>query len=69
MKTNKKEIKNLKGIAKSHYVAYCLMADKYDCGLKLTEYLLPDMIYHKIKFNEAMDKLAELDPDTPKTRL
>jgi hypothetical protein len=69
MKANKKEIENLKGIAKSHYVAYYLMADKYDCGIELTKYLLPDIMYHKVKFNETMDKLTELDPDTPKARL
>ena len=69
MKTNEKEIKKLKKEAKKYYLAYYKVADNYDCGLNLAENISSDLLYCKNEFNRVMNKLAELDPDTPKARL
>jgi hypothetical protein len=56
----------LKKEAAKHYTAYNSIADKYDCGLKLTDYINPKLYKHKEKYNKIMTILENLDPACPK---
>ncbi len=64
-----KEIKKLRKEAKKYYLAYCATADSYSCGLSLAEHISSELTHYKIEFNKVMDRLAELDPLAPDTRL
>ncbi|MCU7845320.1 MAG: hypothetical protein KZQ93_15935 [Candidatus Thiodiazotropha sp. (ex Monitilora ramsayi)] len=59
----------LKLAASDHYQAYHREKDAYDCGHSLAEEVSPKMAHHKRRFNELMDKLADLDPECPGVRL
>jgi len=62
-----KQIQKLKERAKGYYLG--AMDNPYDCGYSLLGNISTHNINMKTKFNEIMDQLAELDPNTPKTRL
>ena len=62
-----KQIKKLKEQAKGYY--YGAMDNPYDCGLNLLQNISSYNAEMRNKFNETMDKLAEIDPNTPATIL
>ena len=66
---NQVEIDRLKRQAREAYTAYYAKVDKYSCGAALAEHVHPRVYPNKVAFNEAMDKLAKLDPNCPTTRL
>lgn len=63
------EIAVLKREARQHYEAYYSIFEHYDCGLAMASHINPELPRHAAAFNAAMDKLAVIDPDTPKGRL
>jgi len=64
-----KNIEKLKKIARDEILAYDNILGEYSCGASLAEHMSPRLFHHKIKFNETMDKLSKIDPDTPTFRL
>jgi len=63
------EIDRLRREAREALIAYRAEVDMYSCGAHLAEHVNPRVYPNKIAFNDAMDKLAKLDPACPKTRL
>lgn len=64
-----REIKKLKKKAREYITEYYATSANYDCGLALAEELSYGMRYYKELFNKTMDRLSEIDPDAPDTRL
>ena len=62
-------IRSLKRTARQHYLQYQAIRDSYSCGHAMAMQVSPDLANHVSGFNAAMEKLAELDPTTPKNRL
>lgn len=63
------KVKTLKRKARGFYSTYKAEQAKYDCGSAISEVINPRLATAKLKFNETMDKLAEIDPTCPKKRL
>ena len=59
----------LKREAAKHYVAYEDAAGAMSCGKALAEQVSGTVLAHKLAFNAAMDRLAQLDTSCPKFRL
>jgi hypothetical protein len=69
MKLIRSKLDKLKDRARTHYLAYMAILDDFDCGIDMAEHLSSSMCTHKLKFNDAMDKIRELDSNAPLTRL
>jgi hypothetical protein len=59
----------LKGKAKRLLKAYYAGLDEYGCGEALALEMSPTLFRIKENFNQTLDKLADLDESTPKSRL
>ena len=59
----------LKCAAKKHYDGYQKAVGRLSCGRALAENVSSEVLEHKIKFNEIMDRLSEIDPKCPEFRL
>ncbi len=51
----------LKRKLKSDYLNYLQIADEYNCGATLTEYISPDLYKTKERINITIKKLRKLD--------
>jgi len=60
---------NLKRRARKFYMQHLDILGQYSCGSNLASYMSVRAVRIAEKFNYAMDRLTELDPDTPKERL
>ena len=57
--------KRLRGL----YPHATTVPDDMDCGLQMAYVIRPSLGDSARKFNNLMDKLAQIDPDTPEHRL
>lgn len=64
-----KKIRKLKKKARSAYIAYRSSGDGLSCGGNLAAYINKDVYKYAKEFNDILDELAKIDPDTPKDRL
>lgn len=55
--------------ARTHYLAYHAIADRYSCGVNLASHINPELSKHAQEFNAALDELAKIDPKCPAQRL
>jgi len=55
--------------ARKAYLKHEKATDHLDCGNAVARMVSSRSNKHAIEFNEAMDRLAEFDPDCPKGRL
>lgn len=62
------QITYLKRKTRRSYIKYYKARDKLSCGEQLAD-AFPSVAEHKNRFNALMDRLAEIDPDTPVMRL
>lgn len=62
-------ISTYKHKAAQFYKVYFNELESMSCGKELAESINPRIARAKLEFNTIMDKLAELDPNTPKERL
>lgn len=63
------EIKRLKRKARSAYIRYRSIAGEFSCGANLAAHISSRVSIPAREFNNAMDELAKIDPDTPTDRL
>jgi len=59
----------LKQKARSEYKEYCKAMDTVSCGHALAVTISSRVSHAVVRFNKMMDKLATLDPNSPKVRL
>lgn len=63
--TNANQIAKYKGQARAAYYAY-MGINAGSAGHTLSEFICSDKAAAKVKFNECMQRLEELDPNAPK---
>ena len=63
------KIAYLKRKARRNYQAYMYLFDQYNCDHSSFQSISSQGYKNASVFNETMDKLSKLDPDTPSSRL
>lgn len=64
-----RKIKELKKKARSAYQTYHSILAALPCGAALGEYISSTASQAKQEFNDTMNELNTLDPESPRTRL
>ena len=59
----------LKLQARKHLIAYREIADQYDCGAQMTQWISAEAADHAREFDSLMDQIRAIDPTAPSTRL